>query len=252
MEQDSQAESLLPAAADSPPAAVDDDTVIAYLRDHRDFLVRHTDLLASLALPGRWGGEDDGGQEGGRVVDMQQFMLERLRGEIDNLRASALDLIDTSRRNLSIQNRTHAAALALLGAQDLAHMLRIVADDLPLLLDVDAVVIGFEPPAAPLSGLVLPDIRPLAAGTVDAILGNVDVKLLRETSDDGTIFGSAAGLVRSAALARLMPSETVPIGLLALGSRGRGAFHSGQGTDLVGFLARVAERCARRWLEDGT
>ena len=252
MEQDSKAESLLPVATDSATSEVDDAAVAAYLRDHRDFLVRHPELLAALAPPGRWNAENDAGDEGGRVVDMQQFMLERLRGEIDNLRASAMDLIDTSRRNLSIQNRTHAAALALLGAQDFAHMLRIIGDDLPLLLDVDAVIIGFEPPPAPLSGLVLPEIRPLATGTVDQILGNVDVKLLRETSDDGTIFGAAAGLVRSAALARLMPSETVPVGLLAFGSRGRGVFHAGQGTDLIGFIARVAERCARRWLEDAS
>jgi len=246
MEQDSQAESLLPATTESTPRVVDDETVVAYLRDHRDFLLRHPELLVALAPPGRRAAED----EDGHVVDMQQFMLERLRGEIDNLRASALDLIDTSRRNLSIQNRTHAAALAMLAAQDFAHMVRIVGDDLPLLLDVDAVVIGFEPPASPLSGLVLPEVRQFAAGTVDLILGNTDVKLLRETSDDGTIFGAAAGLVRSAALSRLMPSESVPGGLIALGSRGRGAFHAGQGTDLIGFLARIAERCARRWLEE--
>lgn len=246
MEQDSQAESPVAARAESAPRAIDDETVVAFLRGHRDFLLRHPELLVALAPPGRRAAED----EDGHVVDMQQFMLERLRGEIDNLRASALDLIDTSRRNLSIQNRTHAAALALLGAQDFAHMARIVGDDLPLLLDVDTVVIGFEPPKTPLSGLVLPDVRPLAAGTVDRVLGNTDVRLLRETSDDGTIFGAAAGLVRSAALARLMPSETVPGGLLALGSRGLGAFHSGQGTDLISFLARVAERCTRRWLEE--
>ncbi len=246
MEQDSQAESLLPATAESAPRAVDDETVAAYLRDHRDFLLRHPEVLDTLAPPSRRAAED----ADGRVVDMQHFMLERLRGEIDNLRASALDLIDTSRRNLSIQNRTHAAALALMGAQDFAHMVRIVGDDLPLLLDVDTVVLGFEPPASPLSDLVLPDLRQLAAGTVDLVLGTTDVKLLRDTSDDGTIFGSGAGLVRSAALARLMPSQTLPGGLLALGSRGRGAFHAGQGTDLIGFLARVAERCARRWLED--
>jgi uncharacterized protein YigA (DUF484 family) len=251
MEQDSKAESLLPEPVDSGSPEIDDETVAAYLQDHRDFLVRHPELLAALAPPGRWP-ENGNGNDAGRVVDMQQFMLERLRGEIDNLRASALDLIDTSRRNLSIQNRTHAAALALLGAQDFAHMLRIVGDDLPLLLDVDAVVIGFEPPPAPLSGLVLPEVRPLATGTVDRMLGNVDVKLLRETSDDGTIFGAAAGLVRSAALARLMPSEKVPVGLLAFGSRGRGVFHTGQGTDLIGFLAHVAERCARRWLEEAS
>lgn len=216
-----------------------DDTVIDYLRNNSDFLNRHPDLLAELAPPARWSGDS--------VIDMQQFMLERLRSEIDNLRASAMDLIDTSRRNLSVQNRTHAAALALLTAQTFPHMLRIVGDDLPLLLDVDTVVIGFEPPESPLPGLVLPEVRPLPVGLVDQLLGDsTDVRLLGETTDDGTVFGAASGLVRSAAFARLRPSERLPGGLIALGSRGGGAFHPGQGTELIGFLARVAERCAER------
>jgi uncharacterized protein YigA (DUF484 family) len=54
--------------------------------------------------------------------------------------------------------------------------------------------------------------------------------------------------VRSAALARLHPARDVPVGLLALGSRGDD-FYSGQGTELVGFLARVLEFCIRRCRE---
>ena len=234
-----------PGAASGESGAVgtvDDEAVIEFLHNNSDFLVRHPDLVESLQPPSRWSGDT--------VIDMQQFVLERLRGEIDNLRASSMDLIDTSRRNLSVQNRTHAAALALLAANDFAHMLRIVSDDLPLLLDVDTVVIGFEPPRIPLSGLVLPEVRQFPSGLPDQVLGQADVVLLRETSDDGTIFGAGAGLVRSAALARLRPSEHLPGGLLALGSRGSGVFHAGQGTDLIAFLARVAERCTERLLAE--
>lgn len=238
-EQEPDADKSESAAAES---AIGDADVIRYLRRNSDFLIRHPDLVESLSPPGRWTGDS--------VVDMQQFMLERLRGEIDNLRVSSMDLIDTSRRNLSVQNRSHAAVLAMLAANDFDHLLRIVGDDLPLLLDVDAVVIGFEPPPMPMPGLVLPGVRQLPASLVDRLLGNSDVVLLRETSDDGTIFGAAAGLVRSAALARLRPSEQLPGGLLALGSRGSGVFHAGQGTDLIAFLARVAERCTERLLED--
>ena len=221
---------------------IDDAGVARYLRDNSDFLVRHPEIVQSLSPPGRWSGDS--------VIDMQQFMLERLRGEIDNLRNSSMDLIDISRRNLSVQNQTHAAALALLAANDFANMVRIIGDDLPLLLDLDVVVIGFEPPATPHSDLVLPDVRQLPRGLPDQLLGDDDVVLLREASDDGTVFGAGAGLVRSAALARLRPTEHLPGGILALGSRGSGDFHTGQGTDLIVFLARVAERCAERLQTD--
>ena len=36
--------------------------------------------------------------------------------------------------------------------------------------------------------------------------------------------------------------------LLALGSREEGFFSAGQGTELLGFVARVLENCFRGWL----
>ena len=63
-------------------------------------------------------------------------------------------------------------------------------------------------------------------------------------------FGAGAGLVRSAALARVHPGATTPPGLLALGARQATAFHPGLGSDLVAFLAGVIEPCLHKWLEE--
>ena len=57
------------------------------------------------------------------------------------------------------------------------------------------------------------------------------------------MFGEAAGIVCSAALARISSISNLPAGLLALGSRVKGSFHGGQGTDLLLFLTRVLEYC---------
>ncbi len=209
-----------------------------YLGRHPDFLSRNPELLEALSTPSRWSGDG--------VVDMQQFMLERLRGEIDSLRGCAQDVIETSRTNMSAQTRVHAAVLALLTAKDFDHLLRTIAEDLPLLLDVDVVAICFETGGAggmAAMELVSPLIRRLEAGRVDDIIGpDRDVALFREMADDGALFGGGASLVRSAALSRLRPGTTTPDGLLALGSRGN-TFHPGQGTDLITFLGRVIERC---------
>ena len=43
---------------------------------------------------------------------MQRYMVESLRGEIAGLRDCANEVIETSRANLAIQTRTHAAVLA--------------------------------------------------------------------------------------------------------------------------------------------
>ena len=230
------------------PVVVDDqasaedvsgDAVADYLRRHPDFFTGRLDQVSDMAAPDRW--SDDS------VVDMQRFLAE------------------TSRTNMSGQTRTHAAVLAILSAVDLEHLLRVINDDLPLLLDVDVVTLGIEAPGSPESGLqavpgkalgaflALAEVQKLPQGGVDGILGaEENVRLLKDIGDGtevgGMLFGAAAGLARSAALARLRPGREVPAGLVAFGSRGS-AFRPGQGTELIGFLARVLESCLHRLVE---
>lgn len=240
-----------------PAEGISGDAVADYLRRHPDFFTDRLDLLSDMAAPDRW--SDDS------VVDMQRFLAERRMGEIDDLRNCAQEVIETSRTNMSVQTRTHAAVLAMLSAADLEHLLRVISDDLPLLLDVDVVTLGFEAPDPPESGLravpgkalgellALAEVQKLAPGGVDGILGaEENVRLLRDIGDGtefgDTLFGAAAGLARSAALARLRPGREIPAGLVALGSR-ESAFRPGQGTELIGFLARVLESCLHRLVE---
>lgn len=224
--------------------SVSAEAVAEYLRDHPDFFTDKVDLLTEMQAPDRWSGDG--------VVDMQRFLAERRLGEIDDLRNCAQEVIETSRSNMSVQTRTHAAILAMLAATDVEQLLRVIDGDLPLLLDVDVVMVGLELPEKPDAAGALwasTDIHRLAEGAADDTLGEGEnVRLLKEVEDDGTIFGAAAGLVCSAALARLRPGPGVPGGLMALGSRS-GAFHSGQGTELIGFLARVLEFCLHRLAE---
>jgi len=224
-----------------PDAAVEAeaDGVAAYLRNHPDFLLRYPDVLVGLAPPERWGNEG--------VVDIQRYMVETLREEIDGLRACTEQVIETSRLNLVSQTRTHAAVLALLGADDMDHLLRIIAEDLPALLDVDVAVLCFESDAGIPFGAG--HVRPLPTSEVDRLVGaGRDVVLVRDMMDDGRLFGCGSMMVRSAALARMRPDPGVAEGVLALGSRRRSTFHPGQGTDLVSFVARVTERCLERFL----
>ena len=226
----------------APPSPLSEKLVNDYLSAHPDFLTENPQLLDVLTPPSRWSGDS--------VVDMQSFMVERLRGVTDGLRDSATDLITTARANMMIQTRTHAAVLALLGAEGLDNLAHVICFDLPLLLDVDVVSINLEKQGAndPQGG----DIRFLPAGDIDKILGGEDeqVRLDDHMLDDGTVFGEAAGLVRSAAMVRLDLARELPAGLLAMGTRRSGMFQPGQGVDLLIFLARVVEHCLRRWAKN--
>lgn len=225
-----------------PDDTLNDDRVSDFLADNPDFLARNPEILKSMMAPARWSGDG--------VADMQQYMLEQLRGEIDNLRDCAQDVIETSRTNMSVQTRTHTAVLAVLAATNIEQFGRVIAEDFPLLLDIDIAVVGFESTTGSAFMGASPAIRVFQPGDIDSILGSdLNVVLKRDVIDDGVIFGEGAGLVHSAALARLRPGRRTPQGMMALGSRG-GAFYPGQGTELIGFLARVIERCIDRWLVD--
>ena len=233
--------------ADAPPALlparpVNAAEVTAFLRAHPDFLVEHPDLLGVLTPPTYDRGE--------RVVDMQHFMLQHQRAEIARLKSQQRLLVGTSRANLASQARVHSAVLALLAASSFEQLIQIVTTDLAVLLDADVVTIAVESSGPQRPRLNHQGVQILDPGTVDAVLGvDRDVVLSSDTEGDPALFGDGAGLVRSAALLRLSVSAAAPAGLLCIGMRRPGKFHGGQGTELLGFLARALGITIAAWLD---
>jgi uncharacterized protein len=218
------------------------DEVVSYLRKNPDFLVEHPELLTALTPPSL--------RRGDSVIDMQHFMLQRLRSDLARSRTQQRALITTTRSNLASQNRTHAAVLAIIAATSFEQLLQIVTTDLAVLLDVDVVTIGVESAASKQPRLPLHGIQILRPGTVDDLLGAERRTLLcADTPGEPALFGGAAGLVRSQALLRLDVSEHAPVGLLCIGTRRADKFHPGQGTELLSFLARVTELTFAAWLD---
>lgn len=215
------------------------DQVLQYLRQNPEFLLVQPDLLRDLAPPPRWTGDT--------VVDFQRFMVDMLRGELDGLRDCTNSVIETSRSNMSVQARTHTAALSLLTAEDMDALLALIVEDLPGLLGVDAATLAFEP--LPAVDTAVTTIGRLVPGEIDALLGEGrDTRLIASLDPDGAPFGNADPPVRSAALARLTVSRSQAQGLLALGAYEEGLFRPDQGTDLLQFLARIVEVCLQRLL----
>ena len=224
--------------ASEPTAA----QVAAYLRRHPDFLVRHPDVLDGLKPPVK--------ARGDRVLDLQHFMVERLRNEIQRLRSDQDDLVAVSRDNLTTQGRVHKAVLALLGAPSFEHLIEVVTTDFAVLLDVDVVSLCIEGAKEPLPRVGMGGVHLLELGTVDSLLGPKRAVILRDDAEpEEAIYGGAASLVRSDALVRLSVGSTTPAGLVAFGTRHPGFFNGGQGTELLTFLARVLEHCIRGWLD---
>lgn len=212
-----------------------------YLSDNPDFLTSHPDLLTELTPPAH--------QRGDGVVDMQQYMIERLQKQIGALQSEQQDLIAASRSNMMSQARVHSAALALLDARTFEHFIEVVTTDLANLLDVDVVTLCVECDSYAAKVKGADGVFTIPQGRVNELLGEERDILLHE--DDGAeraLFGGAATLVTSSALVRLRISSSGPLAILALGSRDSGRFHPGQGTELLCFLGRVVAQCIRGWL----
>ena len=230
------------AATDAAAAdAVNDASVAAYLRENPDFLRRHPDLLDVLQAPRR--------DYGDGVVDLQNAMMERLRGELARLRESRDDLIQTGRANMNTQTRIHEAVLALLRAKSFEHLIETATTDLVVMLDLDAITICVEQAPEGPTGPVRRGVLQTQPGTVDQLLGDErEYLLVAELAGASQIFGEAADLIQSAALLRLeIPGA--PAAMLALGSRAPGHFAPDQGTEFLRFLANVLALAIRRWLE---
>ena len=194
--------------------------VVHYLLTHPEFLVDHIEVLRRIAPREEWSGDS--------VVDLQTVMMDRSQEAIDDLRSATQSVIATSRSNMSIQTRTHAAVTAV--------------------LDVDVATLGFEFTRAPFPALANPNIRQLPLGTIRHMLGpDLNVRLFDSMVDDGTLFGEAAGIAHSAALARVEAGFELPPGLLSLGAREE-TFLPGQGTELLAFLSDVLASTVRRCL----
>ncbi len=231
-----------------PRVRVTAQQVVDYLRRHPDFLLRHAALLDGQVAPARRLGVE---QQGDRVLDLQHFMVERLRRDIARLRADQDDLLANSRDNLSTQDRVHRAVLALIGAESFEKLIEAVATDLAVWLDVDVATLCVEAIDDSIPRSNIEGVRILTRGTIASLMApNREVVLRDDVHGEVEVFGEAAALVRSDALIRLDFGEDKPIGLLAFGTRHPGYFNPGQGTELLSFLARVLEHCVRAWLKD--
>ena len=147
-------EDLAAETLETAEISLSDDDVAEFLVANPDFFRDRVEVLSYMNMPGRFGAGAKAG--GAQVLDFQQALLNQQKETVEELRECVRDVIETSRSNMSVQQRTHAAVLALLAARDFDALVRAVTDELPILLDVDAVCVGYEPADNPLAWLISP------------------------------------------------------------------------------------------------
>lgn len=216
--------------------------VRAYLKAHPEFLADNPDLMEVLTPPAA--------RTGRRVVDLQQYMVRRLQGELHRLRDHHDGLVDTTRSNMTTQARVHEAVIALLAADSFERLIEIASSELGAMLGVDAVALAIEArEGEPAEGTVN-GVHMLPPGYVDETLGPAGhIAILPGTDPDPRLFGAAAVGMEGCMLVRLDTGPGAPAGIVGFGSFSADEFQPEQSTELVEFLVRVLEQAIRAWLE---
>ena len=202
------------------------------LRAQPELLHADPDLLSALGLR----------VAAANVVDFGPAALAKVKqaGERDAAARKAIESL--ARANFAAQAQTHGAVLDLLEARNPSDLGRRMDELATLRFGLVGAVTALEEPGRVPAGWIA-----LQAGGVDSLLGGNRMARLGVLKNAFPLFGDRAAVVRSVALARIGPWSPQRVGVIAFGSPDPEGFTPQMGSDLVGFLARVAERIAERW-----
>ena len=224
-------------ASDSELPMISKDDVLEFLKENPS----DPDILEAL-LP------EKQRPKRGEVADFQSYMIERLKTDKDEALEKKREIIENSRANMNNQQRIHEAVLLMLESRNFEDFIHCITMDLSSILDLDIAVLVVEADGDQVPHIQTNGIRIVPAGTVDQWMGDNQALLEGNISGIEAIYGGGAALVKSQILLRIDISLGTPPAILAFGSRDGDMFGEGQATDQVLFLARVIERCFRRWL----
>lgn len=228
-----------PAQAKDTPN-MDAEDVIDYLRKNPKFLQQNPEAMDFLVPPKMEGGKG--------IADFQNYMIQRLKADKEQVITSTRELVENSRANMNNQQRVHTAVLRLLEAKSFEDFIESITADLSSILDVDIAVLVVETNGNDIPHVQTSGIRVIPGGTVDKWMQGKNVLLQDNISGIEAIYGGGATLVNSQILLRVDISMNTPPAIIAFGSRDPNLFQEGQATDQILFLARVIERCFRAWL----
>ncbi len=201
------------------------------LIENPDWVRRDAELLSHLA------GAPDG------VADLGRVVRDRLLGEVRDLKEQHRTLAYHARENLALLARAQSYVLSLMSCADLDELDYSLAWEAPSALGVQTARLYLEG-ATPM--IVSEAIHPCGHGLVDELLGDEnDFTGACAPRTGRTLYGEEMG---SHALCRIEASGRTA--MLALASQEADQFHSGQGTEILNFVARAVERLITPWLKE--
>ena len=201
--------------------------VIAWLRANPDFLTRHPDLIATLAIPHESG-----------TTSLIERQVEHLRSENQQLRRRLDHLTGVAGENERLMQRLHRLALGLVATDSCDTLYKRLEEGLQKDFRADAICLMLD--AGQAAACAESRITALPAkppAWMEKLLASGQPqcgRLTREKRQD--VFGEAGTALGSAALVPLGSS-----GLLGIGATSHDRFHPDMGTLFLELLRETLQ-----------
>lgn len=229
------------------PETVELSDLKAFLRAHPHALEEDRELLTLLTPPDRRAGDN--------VLDMQSFMIERLKSQAVERAAREVRIKQAILADSLEEQRIQKAVTAVAGARSFEHLMDTIMRQLPQALGVTRVSLNIERPHGGTCDIAI--ARSAASGPIRIVASGAVARLLKqEDAVSGTLpageapqFAGDAGVIRAYVAARLIFGKNLPPGLLAIGAKSGQRFPRGMSLHRYIFLSRIIEQSIRLWLD---
>ena len=210
----------------------------AGLREHPEFFIQHSDLLAELTLP----------HESGSAVSLVERQVAILRERNIDMRNRLSKLLDNARENDKLFDKSKRLVLSLLEGQDMGDIIDALhySFDKDFNIHFTSVILFGNPDKVPSSQARIVSIAearecigPLLKNS-RAVCGTLGAKEME------FIFAEQAAEIGSIATVPLVHGSV--FGLLSIGNRDPQYYRSSMGTLFLSYIAEVLNRLLPKYL----
>lgn len=202
--------------------------VAEYLQSHPEFLKSHPEVLEKLYLPHRSGAAVS-------LVEKQQAVLRERNTE---LRTRLGNLLDSSKTNDELFDKTRQLILDLIKAESLNDLLNSLHRGLTQSFSVPFFALGFLDMTISGAGAINTTTERLKEELPELLSENSNICGVLRPKQMQLLFGTAGRRVASAVAIPLV-SQHRTFGFLALGNSDPNYYHSGMDSLFLGFITDV-------------
>lgn len=219
-------------------APIDEDDVIEFLQNNREFFVDHPDLLAEINLP----------HDSGNAISLVERQVSILRERNMDMRHRLSKLLDNAKENTELFDKTRRLTLMLLEAKHLKDVIDSVhfsfGNDFSI--SYSTVILFGDTNLIPETLAKI--VRIQAALQQAKRLTSLNKTLCGDLPKEEVqfVFGDSAKHIRSAAIAPLIHGHN--FGLLAVGSADPTYYRSSMGTIFLSYIAEVLSRVIPKYI----